>query len=59
MNITQFLQLQAISIAGGVINKTIAMLRHVITQVRDKDKYNWKISVLNNIEQSAYKGTYI
>ena len=59
MNITQFLELQAIGIAGGAIHKTIAMLRHVTTQVRDKKKkINWK-SVLNNIKQLAYKGTYI
>ena len=43
MNITQFLELQAIGIAGGAIHKTIAMLRHVTTQVRDnKKKINWK-----------------
>ena len=38
------------SIAGGVIHKTIAMLHRVTTQVRDKDKYHWKHSVLNNIK---------
>ena len=42
MNITQFLELQAISIAGSVIHKTIATLHHVTTQVRDQDKYHWK-----------------
>ena len=37
--------------AGGVIKKkTIAMLHHVTTQVRDKDNCNWKDSVLNNIK---------
>ena len=33
---------QAISIAGGVIHKTIVILHHVTTQVLDKDKYHWK-----------------
>ena len=47
MNITQFLELQVIGIAGGAIHKTIAMLRPVTTQVRDKKnkvkkKINWK-----------------
>ena len=42
MNITQFLELQAIGIAGGPIHKTIAMLRHVTTQVRDKKNNNNK-----------------
>ena len=37
-------------IAGGVIHKTIAMLHHITTQVRDKDKCNWKRSVPNNIK---------
>ena len=55
MNITQFLELQAIS----VIHKTIAMLHHVTTQVQHKDNYHRKHSVLNNIKQSAYKGTCI
>ena len=50
MNITQLLELLAIGIADGVINKTIAMQHHVTTQVRDKDKCNWKHSVLNNIK---------
>ena len=59
MNIRQFLELQAISIAGGVIHKTIAMLHHVTTQVQHKDNYHRKHSVLNNIKQSAYKGTCI
>ena len=32
------------------MHKTIAMqLHHVTTQVRDKDKYHWKHSALNNI----------
>ena len=62
MNITQFVELQAIGIAGGAIHKTIAMLRHVTTQVRDKKKKKKLIgnaSVLNNIKQLAYKGTCI
>ena len=59
MNITQFLELKAIRIAGDVIHKTIAMLHHVTIQVQDKNKYNWKHSVLSNIKQSAYKGTCI
>ena len=42
MNITQFLELKAISIAGGVIHKTIVILHHVTTQALDKDKYHWK-----------------
>ena len=47
MNITQFLELQAIGIAGGAKQKTIEMLRQVTTQVRDKKKkkkkiINWK-----------------
>ena len=50
MNITQFLELLAIGIAGGVIHKTIGMLHHLTTQLRDKDKYNWKHSVLKNIK---------
>ena len=61
MNITQFLELQAIGIAGGAIHKTIAMLRHVTTQVRDnkKKKLIGNASVLNNIKQLAYKDTCI
>ena len=59
MNITQLLELKAISIVSDVIHKTIAMLHHVTTQVRDKNKYNRKHSVLSNIKQSAYKGTCI
>ena len=59
MNIPQLLELKTISIAGDVIHKTIAMLHHVTIQVRDKNKYNWKHSVLSNIKQSAYKGTCI
>ena len=50
MNITQLLELLAIGIADGAINKTIAMQHHVATQVRDKDKCNWKHSVPNNIK---------
>ena len=60
MNITQFLELQAIGIAGGAIHKTIAMLRPVTTQVRDKKKkLIGNASVLNNIKQLVYKGTFI
>ena len=61
MNITQFLELQAIGIAGGAIHKTIAMLRPVTTQVRDKKKKKLigNASVLNNIKQLVYKGTFI
>ena len=59
MNITQLLELKAISIAGDVLQKTIAMLHHVTIQVQDKNKYNWKHSVISNIKQSAYKGTCI
>ena len=44
MNITQFLELLAISIAGDVRHKTIAMLDHLTTQAQDKDEYNWKHS---------------
>ena len=46
MNITQLLELQAISIAGDVIHKTIAMLHHVTNQVQHKDNYHRKHSVL-------------
>ena len=59
MNITQFLELQAIGIAGGAIHKTIAMLRHVTTRVRDKKKLIGNASVLKNIKQLAYKDTCI
>ena len=45
MNIMQFLEFQAISVAGGVIHKTIAMLHHVTTRVQHKDKYHWNHSV--------------
>ena len=43
MNIIQFLEFQAISVAGGVIHKTIAMLHHVTTRVQHKDKYYWNL----------------
>ena len=45
MNIMQFLEFQAISVAGGVIYKTIAMLHHVTTRVQHKDKYYWNHGV--------------